>query len=246
MALYGAMMKGTTDVSVEITWMIVSFLGFVANNLAREAIELFSTITNPDEISVVLLLNSCAQVGTSRSLDIGREVLGKMPIAYHRTEYILNAALDMFVRSGDVWSAENWFSKGKCDVINYGQMMKCFNKAKLPLKTVNLFEKMKSEGVQASLVNSLLLIDACSQLGMESICQKIIEQIPSEILENIRIQTALIDMWVRQSDEIPFIDSSSSSLLEGKAGNVDRAKEFFQKVRSPTIVTLTAMSELPF
>jgi pentatricopeptide repeat protein len=227
--------------------MILSFLGFVANNLAQEAIELYSTIKNPDEISVVLLLNSCAQVGTSQSLDIGRQVLSKMPIVYHRNRYILNAALDMFVRSGDVYSAENWFSKVKCDAINYGQMMKCFNKEKLPLKTVKLFEKMTSEGVQPSSVNYLLLIDACSQLGMESICQKIIEQIPSEILANIQIQTALIDMWVRQSNEIPFIDSSSSSpLIEGKAGNVNRAKEFFQKVSSPNIVTLTAMSEFAF
>ena len=183
---------------MKITLIIHSFRGFVANNLAQEAIELFSTIDNPDEISVVLLLNSCAQVGTSRSFDIGRQVLAKLPIAYHRNKYILNAALDMFVRAGDVCSAQNYFSKVKRDVINYGQMMKCFNKEKLPLKTVNLFEKMKSEGVQPSLVNYLLLIDACSQLGMESICRKIIEQIPSEILDNIQIQTALIDMWVRQ------------------------------------------------
>ena len=132
-----------------------------------------------------------------------------MPSAYLRKENILNSALDMFVRCGDVSSAENWFQKMKCDVINYGQMMKCFNVAKLPQKTMNLFKKMKREGVQSNLVTSLLLIDGCSQLGMESICESIVEQIRSEILDNVHIQTALIDMWVRQSDDIdrPFFFS---------------------------------------
>ena len=120
-----------------------------------------------------------------------------MPAIYRRNRYILNSALDMFIRCGDVSSAENWFSKMKCNVINYAQMMKCLNTEKLPLRTLDLFEKMKSEGVHSNAATSLLLIDACSQLGMESICQTIVKQIPSEILVNIQTQTALIDMWVR-------------------------------------------------
>jgi pentatricopeptide repeat protein len=224
--------------------IILSYLGFVVNSLAQEAIELFSTIKNPDEINVVLLLNSCAQVGTSQSLDIGRQVLAKMPVVYHRNKYILNSALDMFVRSGDVCSAENWFSKMKCDAIHYGQMMKCFNNGKLPLKTVNLFETMKSEGVKPSVVTYLLLIDACSQLGMEALCQSIVEQIPADVLVNVQIESALIDMWVRRAKETLFIDYSSySTSIKGKAGDVDQAESLFQKIRSPDIVTLTAMGE---
>jgi pentatricopeptide repeat protein len=204
--LCGAMMKGKACLQVRIARKrLSSSLGFIVNNLANEAIELFSTIRNPNEIIVVLFLNSCAQVGTAQALQIGRQVIDGLPPISLRNRYVLNTVLDMFIRCGDVSSAENWFSKMKCHLNNYGQMMKGFNEANLPNKTLNLFEKMKSEGIKGGVITYLLLLDACSQLGIESICQSIVEQIPLTILDNVQIQTALIDMWVRQCP-IPFVD----------------------------------------
>ena len=166
--------------------------------MGQEAIELFSTISNPDEINLVLLLRSCAQVGTPQALHTGRQVLADMPADPRKNTFILNTALDMFIQCGDVSSAENWFSNMECNVINYGQMMKCFNKEKLPLKTLNLYQQMKNKDIQADAVTFLLLIDACSLLGMESICQSIVEQIPPAVLVNPHVKNALIDMWVTE------------------------------------------------
>lgn len=166
------------------------------NNLAHEAIELFFTLKNPNEIVLVLLLSSCAQVGTAEALQTGRQVLVDMAACHRQNTFILNTALNMFIQCGDVFGAENWFEKMKCNVINYGLMMKGFNEAKLPMKTLNLFEKMKSENVQTDVVTFVLLIDACSQLGIEAVCRSVVEQIPPSMLVNVQIKTALIDMWV--------------------------------------------------
>ena len=196
--LCGAMMKVTIYLSIWNTFLILSDLGFVVNNLAHEAIELFSTITNPNRVNLILLFNSCAQLGTPQALETGRQVLTQMPSVYRTNPYILNSVLDMFIRCGDVSSAEKWFSNMKRHVITYGQMMKCFNEEKLPMKTLSLYEKMKSEDVRPDLVTFLLLIDACSQLGIESICRSIVKQIPPAFLVNIKIRSALINMWVQQ------------------------------------------------
>jgi pentatricopeptide repeat protein len=176
----------------------LSYLGFVVNNLAHEAIELFSTISNPNEIILILLFNGCAQLGTPQALETGRQALTQMPSIHRTNKYILTSVLDMFIRCGDVSSAEKWFSNMKSDVIAYGHMMKCFNDEKLPMKTLSLYQKMKREDVRADSITFVLLIAACSQLGIESICRSIIEQIPPAVLDNSRIKAALIDMWVGQ------------------------------------------------
>ena len=191
----------------------------MVNNLAEESIKLFFTIKNPNEIILVLFLNSCANVGTAQALQTGHQVLGNMPAIYYENKYILTSALDMFIRCGDVTSAQNCFSKMKCNSNNYAQMMKYFNEAKLPMKTLNFYQKMKNEHIQGDLVTFLLLLGACSQLGIESICQSSVEQIPRPMLDNVQIQTALIDMWVRQS-AIPFVD-----IIRGDVRSVNRVKQ---------------------
>jgi pentatricopeptide repeat protein len=164
--------------------------------MAQKAIELFSKITNPNEILLCLLLNSCAQVGTTDALNFGRKVWSQMSLANHKNVYILNAAFDMFIKCGDISSAESLFAKMKRIVIDYGQMMKCFNAHSMPMKTLNLYEKMRSEGIEADSITFLLLVDACAQIGLESRCRSIVKQIPHVILTDVQLQTALIHMWV--------------------------------------------------
>ena len=74
MPLCGAMMKGLIRPSHFLLrpMSFVSSLGFIVNHLAEEAIQLFSTLNNPNDIILVLVLNSCAEVGTAQALQTGR------------------------------------------------------------------------------------------------------------------------------------------------------------------------------
>lgn len=164
--------------------------------MAEKAIELFSTIKNPNEILLSLLFASCSQVGTKEAFSFGRTVWFEMSLVHHKDKFILSSALDMFISCGDVLNAEKLFMKLKAGVIDYGQMMKCYNNEKTPVKTINLYKKMRNEGVEGSLVIFILLADACAQISMKSYCQWIVSEIPRSLLADVKLQTALIHMWV--------------------------------------------------
>ena len=180
-------------------------LGLVDHNLGEEAIKLFFTVNNPDDICYALLLKSCAQVRTAEALQIGREIVARIPHIARRNAYVSANALNMFIACGDISSAAKWFAKMKRSVIDYGQLMKGFNEKKLPRNTLDLFKKMNDEGVQPNAIIYVLLLDACSQLGLESICQSIVEQMPTKVLDNVQVQNTLIDTWVRRLEEIPIV-----------------------------------------
>ncbi|UJR24038.1 hypothetical protein I4U23_027003 [Adineta vaga] len=202
---YGSMMKG-----------------LIKNKRAEKAIELFSRINNPGEIHLCLLFNSCAHVHTKQALDFGKKVWSEMSSIHHKNEFVLNSAFDMFVKCGDLENAENIFANNKRVVISFGQMMKCYNEHSMPMKTIDLYEKMKDEDVEANSIIFLLLIDACGQLGIESRCRSIVNQIPSTMLNDFKLQNALIHMW-------------------GKVGCVNEAEKVFKRIDQPDHVTYTAM-----
>jgi pentatricopeptide repeat protein len=77
--------------------------------------------------------------------------------------------------------------------------MNAYNRTDQPEKTLDLYEQMKSAGIEPDLAIFLFLINASSHMGISSICQSIFEQIPNSFLDNIHVRNALIDMWVRIS-----------------------------------------------
>ena len=91
-------------------------------------------------------------------------------------------------------------------------MMKGFNINNEPLKTLNLFEKMKKESILLNEIIFLLLIDAYSQIGIISRCKTIVESVPSSMLSSPKIQTTLIDMWVKDN-KFSFIVSARIFLI---------------------------------
>jgi pentatricopeptide repeat protein len=164
--------------------------------MPEKAMQLFSKISNPNHVIFSFLFTSCSQTGTKQALDLGRKVWFEMPSAHRQNKYVLTSALNMFITCGDLSNAENLFTIMKPEVIEYGQMLKCYNNHKMPMKTINLYEKMKNEGIQGNPVIFILLVDACAQIGIKSLCQSIVSQTPLAFLTNFKLQNALIHMWV--------------------------------------------------
>ena len=197
MASYGSMMKGNIHLLlIRFYFQFFSlYLGYLVNKMSEKAIELFPKINNPDEIILGLLFANCSQAGTREAFDFGRQVWSETSLVNHRNKYIVNAALNMFATYGDVLNAENLFITMKPNVIDCGQMMKCYNNQKMPMKTIKLYEKMKNDGLQGSLITFILLADACAQIGIKSYCQSIVSQIPDGLLADVQLRTSLIHMW---------------------------------------------------
>ena len=183
--------------------------------MSEKAIETFKNANNTNEILLGLLFNSCAQVRTAQALDFGKQIWFSTSEIHRKHEYTIVAAFDMFVKCGDISNAEQLFDRMKRVAVTYGQMMKYYNDHDMPMKTINLYEKMKNENIAANSVIFLLVISACAERGLEPRCRSIASQIPSSMLSNVKLQTTLIHMWVS--------DISFASLCNMSFGQI-RAK----------------------
>ena len=113
MKSYGVMMSGKKRFpgQMQITSLPL-LLGYLKNNRAQQAIDLFFTVDKPDSVAYFLFFNACAQLANNTALVLGKRVFLTMPKQYqgNKTTY---AVLDMFIRCDDLDSAENLFRQLK-------------------------------------------------------------------------------------------------------------------------------------
>ncbi|CAF2097519.1 unnamed protein product [Rotaria magnacalcarata] len=145
--MYGAMMKG-----------------YIKNNCPGKAINLFKQIENPSEVNLIVFFNVCAQLRTQEALSLVKQTVKKMRKSYYLNSRLLTSLLDAFIKCGDSSSGEILFSKMKKSVENYGNLMSGFNKENNPEKTLDLFNKMKNDGIQANVVIYLVLLKLYQEL----------------------------------------------------------------------------------
>ncbi|CAF4067191.1 unnamed protein product [Rotaria magnacalcarata] len=205
---YGAMMKG-----------------YIGNEMFEKALDLFEQIDiQLDGVTYTIVFNACAKLCNSRAIKIGRTLLADMPEKNRNDNVIINSAIDMLMKFGDIKNAERIFRsvKAKC-ASTYGVLMKGYNLNGESWKCFKIFEEMNQKGIIPDEITWNILIGACSNSGMLHHCQYIMDRIPLNIQNNIQIQNSLIDMW-------------------GKCGSVEKAKNIFNLVVDRDTITYTAMS----
>lgn len=153
--------------------------------------------TKPTDIILISLFNACARIANVDALRIGKKAFFQAQPEYLNNTFVLHSALDMFIKCDDIVSAEKIFDKkSKKNIIDYGAMMKGFNRIGQPLRTWSLFQQMKIQSIVPNHIIFVLVINACSQIGIVSICRTIVDQIPVSFLNICQIANSLIDMWV--------------------------------------------------
>ncbi|CAF4068634.1 unnamed protein product, partial [Rotaria magnacalcarata] len=204
---YGAMMKG-----------------YIGNEMFEKALDLFEQIDiQLDGVTYTIVFNACAKLCNNRAIKIGRTLLADMPEKNRNDNVIINSAIDMLMKCGDIKNAERIFRsvKAKC-ASTYGVLMKGYNLNGESWKCFKIFEEMNQKGIIPDEITWNILIGACSNSGMLHHCQYIMDRIPLNIQNNIQIQNSLIDMW-------------------GKCGSVEKAKNIFNLVVDRDTITYTAM-----
>ncbi|CAF2130956.1 unnamed protein product, partial [Rotaria magnacalcarata] len=198
---YGAMMKGYVD-----------------NNLPEKAIDLFNKIQNPNDVHMILLFNSCAQLKTKEALDLVKKISKQIPKSFYSNPHLLTSLLDALMKCGDVAHAEALFYSSKEKVLSsYGAMMKGLNHLffyynkfnvtpylgyvdnNLPEKAIDLFIEVENPDE----VNINLLFNACAQLKTKEaldLVKKISQQIPKSFYSNPRLLTSLLDALMKCGD----------------------------------------------
>ncbi|CAF0890587.1 unnamed protein product [Adineta ricciae] len=203
----------------------VLFKGLIAHNKSENVLDLYDKMTiKPDDFTLTVIFNACTQLANERAKIIGNKLLNQiLNKDLTNNVILLTSAINMLMNFGEVKDAERLFQLNKSkDTIIYGTMMKGYNNNDQPLRSLQLFQQMKNEKIKLDEIKFLLLINACSQIGILSICQQLVDQIPSHCFNNIQINTSLIDMW-------------------GKAGSVKNAQHIFESIKNPDIISYNTM-----
>ncbi|CAF4490018.1 unnamed protein product, partial [Rotaria magnacalcarata] len=207
---YGSMMKG-----------------YVENQMFEKALDVFEQINlELDSVTYTIVFNVCAELNNDRAMRIGKALINKMPQNLRNDNMVLNSAIHMFMKFGDIRLAESLFqSIKKKDVYTFGVLMNGYNMNGLSMKCFQILEEMIGENVAPNEIIWSVVIGACSQVRMLSRSQHTIDQIPSEILNKKSIQNSLIRMWVRM----------------GKCGSTEKAQNLFESVVDRDAMTYNAM-----
>jgi pentatricopeptide repeat protein len=173
-------------------------LGYVENNIPEKALDVFEQMhLKPEDITYAKIFSACAQLADDRAMKIGKKLFDQMQNNFRNNTVILTSAICMLMKFGDITHAEHLFELIKeKDIVTYISMMNGYNINNQPLKCLKLFGKMKQEDILPNEVIFTLLIGACSQIGMLSRGQSIVDQIPLNFYDKPHIYTSLIDMWV--------------------------------------------------
>jgi pentatricopeptide repeat protein len=172
--------------------------GYNHNGLPEKALDLFdeaSSILNSNLYTI--MYSTCATLSNERAIALGKQLLDKMPKTLNDNLIVMGSATHMLMKFGEVQEAERLFSQiKKPDAAGYGVMMNGYNINSEVQKCLTLFEDAKRQKIKIDERIYAALIGAYSRIGMISMCQEVVKQMPTEALNSARVQTSLIDMWV--------------------------------------------------
>ncbi|CAF4346675.1 unnamed protein product, partial [Rotaria magnacalcarata] len=198
--------------------------GYVGNKMFEKALDLFEQIhLNLNNVTYIIVFNACAGLANDRAIKIGRKLLDEMPENYRNDNAVLNSAMHMLMKFGDIQGAERIFRLNKKkDIITYNAIMNGYNLNDESSKCFKILDGMSHEGIVPNETTWNILIGACSQIGMIHRCEYIIDQIPLDTQNKRQIQNSLIDMW-------------------GKCGSVEKAQIAFKSIDDRDTVTYNTM-----
>jgi len=82
-------------------------------------------IIEPDEVNLTLIFNACSQLNNARAVTIGKKFLHQRLHQIQNNNIVLNSAIHMCMKFGDIETAEYIFCMiKKKDIITYGSIMK--------------------------------------------------------------------------------------------------------------------------
>src|SRR5438270_197977 len=92
----------------------------------EKTLDLFEQMSlDPDEVTFTLVFNACAQLSNDRAKEVGKKLLEKILKDCQNNNIVLNSAIDMLMKFGDVKNAEDLFGLITVkDIVTYGAMMK--------------------------------------------------------------------------------------------------------------------------
>ncbi|XVE68209.1 hypothetical protein DITRI_Ditri09bG0050100 [Diplodiscus trichospermus] len=150
-----------------VPWTII-ISGYAEKGLAKEAIELYDRMERDglelDDGTVIGILAACAESGL---LAVGVKVHDSIMRQRFRCSIaVCNALIDMYAKCGILDKAWNVFNgMTKRDVVSWNAMMQGFAMHGRGREALNVFSRMKKEGIQPDTVTFVGVLCACTHAG---------------------------------------------------------------------------------
>ncbi|CAF1390885.1 unnamed protein product [Adineta ricciae] len=204
---YGALMKGYND-----------------NEMFEKVLDLHVNMPMAvDEVMYTILFSACTRLFNDRALQTGKELLRKMNKSYYNNNIVITSAIHMLMKFDLVNDAERLFRQVKTkSALTYHGMINGYSRLDELDKCFQLFDQMKSDQILPNEVVFLSMIGVCAKIGIRSVSQSIVDQIPADLKASQNIQNALISMW-------------------GKNSSIGKSKEIFESLSDPDVVAYNSM-----
>ena len=191
-----------------------------------KAIEIFQNLPiKPTPAIFTIVFNACAKTADDEASKIGRTVLESLAGNLLENEILINSAIDMLMKFGDVTHAETLFNKMKRKtIVTFVAMMKGYISNGSPKKAIELFQKLT---VTADASVFTTLFNACAKVADADaikIGRNFLQQIRPDHKKNEMLMNSSIDMLM-------------------KFGDVKYAEELFSQMNNKSTVTYGAMMQ---
>jgi pentatricopeptide repeat protein len=92
-------------------------------------LELFEQISiEVDEVIIMILFNACAKLSNNHSIQLGKDVLNRLPSSFLENNKLINSAIDMLMKFGHVEDAERLLREmKKKDSVTFVTMMQGYS-----------------------------------------------------------------------------------------------------------------------
>ncbi|XP_050215576.1 pentatricopeptide repeat-containing protein At1g08070, chloroplastic-like [Mercurialis annua] len=198
-----------------VSWNSV-ISGLAQQGQFKEALDMFRRMQNvglkPDAVTLVAVLNSCANLGV---LELGKWAHSYMDKIHIKGDgYVGNALVDMYAKCGCIDEAFKAFQAMKCrDVYSYTAMIVGFAIHGKAHKALDVFSEMNRVGIHPDHVTFVGVLYACSHAGLVEEGRRHFEDMSR--LYHLQPQTEHYGCMVD---------------LLGRAGLISEAHEFINKM----------------
>ena len=151
-----------------MTWTVM-IGAYAGSGRGVEAYDLYLKMKKegfqPDAVTYVSLLNDCAITGALEWMkDVHRHILEG---GYESDVRVGNALVHMYAKSGSIEDAQLVFEKmGECNVMTWNTMIGGLGQHGRGQDALELFRKMKADGLVPDAYSFVALLSACSHAGL--------------------------------------------------------------------------------
>ena len=203
--------------------------GYIENDMAKKAVDLFTQVESPDAVIFMLVFNACAAVGSSEALKLTRSIIDRLPKAVRMDSGVQTSVIDALMKCGDIGAAETWYHEMKESYIPaHGAMMKgrSIDRFALifdPLVSVGFVEnglgtKAIDEYRKIATPNDVittLLFNACAQVKTKE-AYDLLKKVSLTMSESFKLNPSVICSWIDALMKCGDVKSAELAFIQRK------------------------------